>query len=187
MKNVKAPDKPRTVRHLGEVDITKLREMVSKLEEQVWEEENEDKPNKFGALNKTRHIVFRFIVNSNTNRFYYNRPVWEEWEEVLQPVLDQATQAYNYSRGAYPRIMLAKLPAGTLIHKHIDGSNAARLSHKIHVPLQTNEECYFFVNEEPFRMLEGQAYEVNNLAMHWAENRGKTDRIHLIFEYFSKD
>ena len=34
---------------------------------------------------------------------------------------------------------------------------------------------------------EGEAVEVNNLGVHGVENRGSTDRIHLIFEYYDLD
>ena len=38
-----------------------------------------------------------------------------------------------------------------------------------------------------YHFAEGEAVEVNNMGLHAVENRGETDRIHLIFEYFDLD
>jgi hypothetical protein len=38
-----------------------------------------------------------------------------------------------------------------------------------------------------YHFKEGQAVEVSNMAVHGVENAGKSDRIHLIFEYYDVD
>ena len=38
-----------------------------------------------------------------------------------------------------------------------------------------------------YQFAEGEAVEVNNMGFHAVENRGSTDRIHLIFEYYDLD
>ncbi len=60
------PRKTTTVRKLGPVDIAALRTAVLAIPEAIWEAENAGKPNKFEALNATRHIVFRFIDSPAT-------------------------------------------------------------------------------------------------------------------------
>jgi hypothetical protein len=106
---------------------------------------------------------------------------------LLLPVLEQATAAYGYANGEFPRVMLARMAPDGVIHPHKDASPSAKWPHKIHVPLQTNEGVTFFIDDKPYRLAEGEAVEVNNMAKHAVENRGQTDRIHLIFEYFDRD
>lgn len=181
------PRKTTTVRPLGPVDIGPLREAVLAIPHEVWDLENQAKPNKFGVLDETRHIVFRFIDDPRDWRRAHDRPAMTPWRAALEPVLVQAVAAYGYEHGAFPRVMFANMPPGGLIHPHIDANPSARWPHKIHVPLTTNGEVVCFFGGEARHLPEGQAVEVNNLAPHWVRNHGQTDRIHLIFEYYDAD
>jgi hypothetical protein len=181
------PRKTQSVRQLGRVDISALREAVAALPEDMWDQENASKPNRFAALDATRHIVFRFVSSLHDWRTFYERPLWAEWSDLLLPVLRQATAAYGYANGEFPRVMLARMAPGGMIHPHKDASPSAKWPHKIHVPLQTNDRVTFFIDDRPFHLAEGEAVEVNNMAKHAVENCGQTDRIHLIFEYFDRD
>ncbi|MEP7131305.1 MAG: aspartyl/asparaginyl beta-hydroxylase domain-containing protein [Sphingomicrobium sp.] len=179
--------KTTTIRRLGTVDVTRLREAALALPEAVWDAENAGKPNQFGALGTTRHIVFRFVSNFLDWRESYDRPLWNEWKDVLEPVLSAATTPYEYERGAFPRVMLARMAPGGVIHPHRDENPAAKWPHKVHVPLQTNAHVDFYVDGVRYHFAEGEVVEVNNMGVHAVENRGATDRIHLIFEYYDLD
>lgn len=181
------PRKTSSVLRLGIVDIAALRDAVAALPEELWNEENASKPNRFTALDATRHIVFRFVSSLYDWRTFYERPLWNEWSDLLLPVLRQATAAYGYPNGEFPRVMLARMAPGGIIHPHKDASPSAKWPHKIHVPLQTNEDVTFFIDDKPYHLAEGEAVEVNNMAKHAVENRGQADRIHLIFEYYDRD
>ena len=78
--------------------------------------------------------------------------------------------------------MLARLAAGRGIDPHTDHGGANHLTHKIHVPLQTNPRATLAVAGATFHLEAGYAWEVNNLAVHSAFNGGGQDRIHFIFE-----
>ncbi len=181
------PRKTTSIRRLGTVDIAELREAALAIPESVWSAENESKPNRFGALDATQHVIFRFVSNFQDWRESYDRPLWSEWKLLLEPVLAAATAPYGYARGAFPRVMLARMAPGGVIHPHRDQNPAAKWPHKIHVPLQTNEGVTFFVDGQGYHLAEGEAVEVNNMGLHAVENRGETDRIHLIFEYYDLD
>lgn len=181
------PRKTESIRRLGRVDIAPLREAVLGLPESVWNAENASKPNRFTALDSTRHIVFRFISDAGDWRTFYERPLWQQWRELLMPVLTQATAPYGYVNGEFPRVMLARMAPGGVIRPHQDANPAAKWPHKIHVPIETNEKVTFYIDGSPYHLRAGEAAEVNNMAVHAVENRGTTDRIHLIFEYFDLD
>lgn len=178
------PRKTTTVRSLGTVDASALRDAVLAIPEATWEAENADKPNRFGALDRTRHIVFRFVDDLADWRASHDRPMWDAWRALLLPVMSQASRAYGYADGRYPRVMLARMAPGGVIKPHRDANPAARWPHKIHVPLLTNPGVVFYVDGVGYRMPEGEAFEVNNLGVHAVENGGDSDRIHLIFELF---
>jgi hypothetical protein len=181
------PRKTTSIRRLGTVDIAKLGEAVRAIPEAVWDAENEGKPNRFGALDATRHVIFRFVSNFLDWRQSYERPLWSEWKALLEPVLTEATAPYGYAHGAFPRVMLARMAPGGVIHPHRDQNPAAKWPHKVHVPLLTNDGVKFTVDGKSYHFAEGEAVEVNNMGLHAVENRGSTDRIHLIFEYYDLD
>ena len=178
------PRKTPSVRYLGDVDISGLREEILAIPEELWDLEDSLKPNRFETLDKTRHIVFRFIKDLKDWRESYDRPVWAHWRDRIQPLLDQAVAPYGYAKGSFPRIMLARMAPGGIIQPHRDNMPAATWPHKVHIPIQTNEGVGFFIEPTVYHFKEGQVVEVNNLGVHAVKNNGSTDRIHLIFEYY---
>ena len=181
------PRKTTAIRRLGRVDIAALRDAVLAIPEPLWEAENADKPNRFEALDRTQHIVFRFVSNFNDWRESYDRPLWAEWEPMLGRVLSESVRPLGYARGEFPRVMLARMAPGGVIRPHRDANPAAKWPHKIHVPLLTNEHVSFYVDGVGYHFAEGEVVEVNNMGVHAVKNDGRTDRIHLIFEYYDLD
>ncbi|MDE8651006.1 aspartyl/asparaginyl beta-hydroxylase domain-containing protein [Novosphingobium album (ex Liu et al. 2023)] len=181
------PRKTASVRKLGPVDIAALRAAVLAIPESVWDAENAAKPNRFEVLDATRHIVFRFIDSPRDWRGSHDRAAWPRWRALLEPVLARAVRPYGYARAVFPRVMLARMPAGGVIHPHIDANPAAKWPHKIHLPILTNAGVVSCFGGERHHFPPGEAVEVNNLGPHWVRNGGDTDRVHLIFEYFDAD
>ncbi len=83
--------------------------------------------------------------------------------------------------------MLARLLAGQEIDRHVDGTGSNLLTHETHVPLQTNPDALFTIEDDTRHLAYGNAYEVNNIVRHAAVNRGAEHRVHLIFEHFDAD
>ncbi|KAB8188558.1 aspartyl beta-hydroxylase [Lysobacter maris] len=181
------PRKTGSIRRLGQVDIAALREAVLAIPEAVWDAENAGKPNRFDALDSTRHIVFRFVDGFRDWRGSHDRPLWADWRHLLEPVLAQAVAPYGYARADFPRVMLARMAPGGVIKPHRDANPAAKWPHKIHVPLLTHERVVFYVDGIGYHFAEGEAVEVNNMGVHAVQNAGDGDRIHLIFEYYDLD
>lgn len=181
------PRKTTSIRQLGKVDIEGLLTAMLAIPEAVWDAENSNKPNKFEALERTQHIVFRFVDSTRDWRGSHDRPLWTEWRFLLEPVLTQAVDAYDYVRGEYPRVMFARMAPGGVIQPHVDTNSAAKWPHKIHVPLTTNDRVSFLIGDSTHHFPAGEAVEVNNLGPHAVYNRGETDRVHLIFEYYDAD
>lgn len=176
--------------HLGPADVGALLKRVKCIPESSWKSENDKKPNKFSALYDTRHIIFRFIKGRNLdgqNVFdVQDLPLWSEWKDVLLPIMEQAAKRLGYKRYQFPRVMLARLPAGGEISMHSDGDSSYYV-HKIHVPLITNPETIFHVGSQSKHLPVGEFVEVNNMRMHAVKNDGAGDRVHLIFECYNMD
>jgi len=175
--------KPDSYLDLGDVDIAELQKWVAGLSDKVWAQEDAKKENDFAVLRNTQHIIFRFIPIHDDPRNHYSNPIWDIWKTMLVPLMDRVARGYRHREAMYPKVMLARLPAGEHISRHKDGGGSNLYTHKVHVPLMTNSGAMFLVNETARHLEVGRGYEVNNLAYHAAENKGDTDRIHLIFEH----
>jgi len=178
--------KPDTIKELGAVEISALQALVERVSDQVWNLEDEQKENNFACFHHTRHIVFRFIEGMRDHRIYYSNPVWDIWKGMLLPIMDKMVEPYGFQKPAFPKAMLARLEAGHEIDKHRDGAGSNLYTHKIHVPLKTNANAMFYVEDESFHLAEGKGYEVNNIRLHGVDNSGHEDRVHFIFEVFDE-
>jgi hypothetical protein len=181
------PRKTASLRPLGKVDVSTLREDVLAIPEAIWDFENSSKPNDYRALDRTRHVLFRFVDSTRDWRRSHDRPLWEPWRARIEPILQRAVAPYGYANGVFPRVMLARMPPGGEITPHQDTNVAARWPHKIHVPITTNDRVAFWIDGRAYHLPAGEAFEVNNMAVHAVRNDGATDRIHLIFEYYDAD
>ena len=166
------------------MDADALRVHVGRLSEKVWRQEDAAKENDYFCFTHTRHVVFRFIPGNRTPLRYYSQPIWRVWQRWLLPVMAQAAAPYGYAEPVFPKAMLARLAAGHGIDPHVDGEGSHPLTHRIHVPLQTNPRATLTVNGTDFHLEYGHAFEVNNLVSHGVFNGGEEDRIHFIFEVF---
>jgi hypothetical protein len=181
------PRKTASLRPLGKVDVAALRADILAIPDPIWDFENSSKPNDYRALDRTRHIVFRFVDSTRDWRRSHDRPLWEAWRARLEPIMRQAVAPYGYANGVFPRVMLARMAAGGEIKPHQDTNVAARWPHKIHVPIATNDRVAFWIDGTAYHLPVGEAFEVNNMAVHAVRNGGDSDRIHLIFEYYDAD
>lgn len=182
------------IKKIGKVDISELEEKVKLLSAKDWDTKedfkvnyNKNESSNKGALGSTQHIIFKFINKKTTPFEYIHCSRWNIWEPILMPILINATKYLNYEHPYFPKIMLASLPAKKFIPPHIDGKSDGYVAHKIHIPIETNSESFFFLEADKFHFEKGIAYEVNNGKVHGVVNNGDTNRIHLIFECLDFD
>lgn len=179
------------VSRIGEFEVYGLKEKLRTLRASEWDSEEDFNvhynKNKEGALNSTKHIVFRFANKKVEPYEYVNSSRWEEWKHLLLPLMLKITDHLDYKNRYFPKVMLANLPAKNFIRPHIDGAAAGHVPHKFHLPIDTNGQSFFYLEEEKFHFEEGVAYEVNNGKRHAVINNGESDRIHLIFECLNFD
>jgi hypothetical protein len=175
------------VNYMTSVEISPLHEIIELLSDRVWQQENARKENNFECFHHTNHIIFRFIRGNKDPHDHYELPIGSIFKDKFLPIMKKAAEYYGYSNPVFPKAMLAKLEAGQSIDRHVDGAGSNLYTHKIHVPVITNDDVYFYVNDAPYQLLEGMMYEVNNIKPHGVDNRGNSDRVHFIFEIFNQD
>jgi len=58
-----------------------------------------------------------------------------------------------------------------------------RTSHRIHLPLVTNDGVKFIVGDTTKYLLPGELWEINNRHRHTVTNNGTEGRIHMIMDF----
>ena len=181
MKKVTKPD---TFRELGEFNVSALVDLVSSLPESLWAVEDERKENNFPVFHHTQHIIFRFTPGNRDHREFYTNPIWSVWKNRLLPLMDAITDQYEHRDRIYSKVMLARLLPRQEIDRHVDGAGANLYTHKVHVPLVSDPQVQFLIEDDVRHLEVGRAYEVNNIVRHGVRNPTDTHRIHLIFEHY---
>jgi aspartyl/asparaginyl beta-hydroxylase (cupin superfamily) len=79
--------------------------------------------------------------------------------------------------------MLTRLHAGVDIPRHKDKGVITAATHRIHVPIITNNECVFTVDTESMVLEAGEVWIIDNTnRYHSVSNKGLNSRIHLIID-----
>ncbi len=85
-----------------------------------------------------------------------------------------------YPGGSILRLMLTELPAHTAIPRHRDTYALLEETHRCHLPVMTNPDVTFMIDDVDYHLSVGEAYEVDNMRPHAVTNAGSERRIHLI-------
>lgn len=178
--------------HIGDLDIADLLPLVQNLTEEQWES---------FSVRQKRYEVHR---NTQTIGLVYDPdfrhshptrlPALATFETALRPVLWMTADHFEDTdkgralvsengAGYFIRVSLVRLLAGHDIAEHEDKNFSLTHSHRIHLPIITNDRVHFSVGSETTNMQAGQLYEINNRRTHSVRNEGSEHRVHLILDY----
>jgi hypothetical protein len=178
--------------HIGDIAGAGLKALVQNLTEEQWHS---------FAIRQKRYEVHQqtqtigLVYDHDFRHSHPTRlPMLEIFETELRPVLwmtadhfEETASAQQLIRengaGYFIRASLVRLPAGSGIAEHRDMNFSLTHSHRVHLPIVTNDQVLFKVGNETAHLREGQLVEINNRRLHSVHNNGPTDRIHLIVDF----
>jgi len=103
----------------------------------------------------------------------------EQLWTYVEPIIKNLETIYS---GKVSRATLVNLPSNKLVFPHHDYFVYPNLVHRIHIPIITNDNVFFSVDDVTKNLKMGQAWEVNNARLHGCYNLGDTDRVHLMID-----
>lgn len=175
-----------TFKFYGNYDVSNIKKII---------EENNLDWNKFTNRQRsctdmkntqTIPIVFdsKFFTANLTPVLTENYTFFENELNNISEIIKQFTDGKGYLL----RAILVKLLKKTDIPTHIDWANETlKFVRRIHIPIITNPDCIFTVNEDSINMKEGEIWEMNNGQLkHSVHNNGEEDRVHLIIDWMEK-
>ena len=184
---------PSRYREFGTVpheQFTALCEAVLALDEEAWTSGDAIKQ-KLAGDRPTNSVFFWSLDSARYEEFVQKGQI--EQEDVH---FNDSTGLFNLVE-PFIRLMLEKLEEdcivsmtqlarmqpGAKINPHYDSNPVLIGSHRMHIPLITNDKLRFIVDDEQVVMKEGNLYELNNQLVHHVENPANAaTRIHLIVD-----
>jgi hypothetical protein len=107
-----------------------------------------------------------------------------EDREVLASLPFTRALIYETFQAPPQRCLFAKLRANGEIRPHIDQGAYFERTVRIHFPVVTNPQAIMLADKQPFHMQVGEAWALNNSAVHGVVNKHPTEaRTHLICDY----
>lgn len=79
-------------------------------------------------------------------------------------------------------VVLDGLAPGTKIHRHYDKPNLYSFCHRVHVPIITDPNVKFFIDDNPYFFKAGEFFEFDNKRFHMVHNDSDIFRIHLVID-----
>ncbi len=133
------------------------------------------------AHRTTRAIVFKWL----SNNWRPGRPFMVIAPSGLPSGLTDAVLACAGALerrldGKVAKLMLAELAPGRAITPHRDRGSALALVHRCELPIVTNDNVSFVVDDEDFKLQAGTVYEFDNTRIYAVSNHGDQRRIDLI-------
>lgn len=166
---------------ISDIDLTLIDRVREKCLQVNWMHE------KFTRFEQTltegRLCTLPFLIRSVEQRKYTTEQ--EELVNISMPIVDEVKKHYP---DLYPvRGEIVNLLPGKELGMHIDIYWFHKHSKRIHVPIQTNEDCFQIFEDREEHLSVGKIYEINNRIMHSARNSGAEHRIHIIIDLMDKE
>lgn len=179
-------------RKVGHHDIGDIADYIASIPEERWAADA-SRQQRFVAHKHTQTI--KLIMDED---FRHTNPTahadYAEFRSVLDPCLARIRRFYDgsvsgqrlrrkHGPGYFIRIIAVRLlPAGD-IPAHQDTGMSLTRSHRVHIPVTTNDRVLFRVGDETVNLRPGDLWEINNRRLHTVKNAGDTIRVHLIADY----
>ena len=167
-----------TFNFYGQIDVKSIKEKINNLD---WDSFDYRQKNSEGNHAATKSVPLIFDENRKEAIKTNNYQLFEEELTKISEIFKE-----KIGDGILFTALLINLPAGKKIGLHTDVGENFEQSRRIHIPIQTNEECLFSVEEDTRNLKEGEIWEINNTGKnHKVVNNGNTDRIHLLVDWKS--
>ena len=180
------------MKKLGDIDVTRFAQQAAKITDAEWTADAFRQ--KTYEVHKQTQTIRLIMDEDGRHRDPTYHPSYGIYKELLEPIetfirrqFEQTLKAKRlrkkHGRGYFIRMILVKLLANGSIPHHVDQGETLSKSHRMHLPIITNEQNLFSVGDTEMHMKAGELWEINNRREHGVVNGGSEDRTHLIIDY----
>ena len=162
----------------GKLDVTPIKECLFGLD---WDE-YQFRQETFPVHSKTKTIPLMWDEDKLGIKYWKDYELFKFKLKYIEDLLIGIL-----GEGHIETAILINLPKNQKIDSHYDVGDYFSKRNRIHIPIITNEYCFFKIDGELKNMKEGEIWEINNNEKeHSVENGGIEDRIHLLIDFLPK-
>ena len=167
--------------HTCDFNIKSIKKIVSLFQDE-WDKDTY-RQNTFDAHSETKTYNIY-----NVNIFFwkpgmpYETQIACDNQKLLKHINKIVSKLEKIHDGKVGQCILTNLPAGKEIPAHVDKGAYLLVSKRHHIPIITNENVFFFVDNEFNILQEGECWEIDNKKHHRVVNAGSCDRVHLVVD-----
>lgn len=170
---------------VGNFNVSTLQNIVSKFDSE-WKLDTSRQTKSIHHSKTISYHILWYPLMWEPGQQYIPSVICQD-EEVLTYVSSIARELEKIYNGKVGRVTLVNLPSRKLVTPHRDRSIYSKVINRVHVPILTNDDVYFSVEDETLNMKVGEAWEVNNAKLHGAYNLGDSARVHLMIDIINND
>ena len=132
------------------VDKTDVSDFKSKLDlvKDNWKDYT-FRQDSFDVHQKTYTIPLIFSEDFESENVKY-RTHFNTFADDLLEISKKLNKRYGF--GYITRAILVNLPKGEIVPEHIDSGESLDVGHRVHIPITTNDSCFFTVGKEIINM-----------------------------------
>lgn len=134
---------------------------------------------RFDVHDSTRSIVFRWAALGPAGSVSAMASSYAP-TPLADAVGACAARLEQACSGRVVSLLLTELPAGRRIARHRDSGELLERTRRCHLPIVTNPQVSFLIDDKSYYLRAGTAWELDNMRPHAVENGGSTGRVHLI-------
>ena len=112
---------------------------------------------------------------------YRTFPLYDKFYKISNKI--RTILKKHYGLGKFFKVHFSRMTSDSECKTHTDTGSHFFNSHRIHIPLKTNNKVLFEIGDKQFIAQVGRMFEVNNSKPHAVKVRGKQERLTLIMDY----
>lgn len=177
---------PVNVQEIGKIDVNSFKEPLLEISEEQWLEDRRRQWNphfKESVSLWPRVIPFsddEFFHTFDKLMFFKNTKFIEECNKIHQKI-------ESLLNGYVIKSNIIRLDPGKETKTHVDGLDKIfRQSHRIILPIITNEKSFIQYEQESYHLKEGVMYDTCTYMPHNTINLGDTSRYHMVLDIIFK-
>lgn len=171
---------------VGEIPKEYITNFLSVIEESDWFVD--DYRNNLKKMVSTNSIplMHSYLCGTDesmkTIRTIEKRKLYSKYEHVLLPIIEHLKKFYEFK---FYAAFVARLNPRSTIGMHGDRGKFLELCHRVHVPLKSNNQVEYIIEDKKYYWQPGFVYEFDNIRPHMVVNKSSEERIHLVINLYN--
>jgi len=108
--------------------------------------------------------------------------LYDKFFPFISPMLEILRQHYTFRQYS---CFISRLHPSGVIGEHRDTGSFLELCHRVHIPLKSNPQVRYVIDDKSYYWEPGKIYEFDNTRLHGVFNESQDYRIHLVVNLYN--